>query len=142
MIIKHLPSQCECDLESILCWKLSFPSFTLFRIILGDFDFDGKTTVTCFLELVVLSLAILDAHRILGPIFFLTYVFFVFFVLLNMFLAIINDTYSEVKTDMSTQKSEFELADYFKKSYEKMLDRLNVKKDVSVRFCIEFSSII
>ncbi|CAF4656456.1 unnamed protein product [Rotaria sp. Silwood1] len=53
--------------------------FTLFRIILGDFDFN----------------AILSAHRILGPIFFLTYVFFVFFVLLNMFLAIINDTYSE-----------------------------------------------
>lgn len=78
-----------------------------------------------------LSAAILDAHRILGPIFFLTYVFFVFFVLLNMFLAIINDTYSEVKSDMSTQKSEFELGDYFKKSYEKMLDRLNVKRDVS-----------
>jgi polycystin 2 len=48
-----------------------------------------------------------------------------------MFLAIINDTYSEVKNDMSTQKSEFELRDYFKKSYEKMLDRLNVKRDVS-----------
>ncbi|CAF0734186.1 unnamed protein product [Rotaria sordida] len=87
--------------------------FTLFRIILGDFDFN----------------AILEAHRILGPIFFLTYVFFVFFVLLNMFLAIINDTYSEVKSDMSTQKSEFELGDYFKKSYEKMLERLHVKRD-------------
>ncbi|CAF1290241.1 unnamed protein product [Rotaria sordida] len=87
--------------------------FTLFRIILGDFDFN----------------AILTAHRILGPIFFLTYVFFVFFVLLNMFLAIINDTYSEVKSDMTTQKSEFELSDYFKKSYERMLDRLNVKRD-------------
>ncbi|CAF4587465.1 unnamed protein product [Rotaria sp. Silwood1] len=87
--------------------------FTLFRIILGDFDFD----------------AILEAHRILGPIFFLTYVFFVFFVLLNMFLAIINDTYSEVKSDMTTQKSEFELGDYFKRSYEKMLERLNVKRD-------------
>ncbi|UJR08879.1 hypothetical protein I4U23_013134 [Adineta vaga] len=87
--------------------------FTLFRIILGDFDFN----------------AILEAHRILGPIFFLTYVFFVFFVLLNMFLAIINDTYSEVKSDMTTQKSEFELGDYFKRSYDKMLERLNVKRD-------------
>jgi hypothetical protein len=47
-----------------------------------------------------------------------------------MFLAIINDTYSEVKSDMSTQKSEFELGDYFKKSYDKMLDRMNVKRDV------------
>ena len=81
-------------------------------------------------RMLICILAILDAHGILGPIFFLTYVFFVFFVLLNMFLAIINDTYSEVKSDMSTQKSEFELGDYFKKSYDKMLDRLNVKRDV------------
>ena len=48
-----------------------------------------------------------------------------------MFLAIINDTYSEVKGDMITQKSEFELGDYLKKSYEKILERLNVKRDVS-----------
>ena len=32
-----------------------------------------------------------------------------------MFLAIINDTYSEVKADISSQKNEFEVADYFKK---------------------------
>lgn len=43
------------------------------------------------------------------------FVFFVFFVLINMFLAIINDTYSEVKSDMANQKNEFEIADYFKK---------------------------
>ena len=113
-----------------------FFSFTLFRIILGDFDFDGNITkkTNFLLNKYIFSLAILDAHRILAPIFFLTYVFFVFFVLLNMFLAIINDTYSEVKSDMSTQKSEFELGDYFKKSYDKMLDRLNVKKDVRQLF--------
>ncbi len=79
-------------------------------------------------------IAIVEAHRILGPIFFITYVFFVFFVLLNMFLAIINDTYSEVKSDLSTQKSEFQLGDYFKKSYEKVLTRLNVKRDVNNPF--------
>ncbi len=49
-----------------------------------------------------------------------------------MFLAIINDTYSDVKNDMTTQKSEFELGEYFKKSYGKMLDRLRIKKDVSI----------
>ena len=77
-----------------------FPhSFTLFRIILGDFDFHQLEA----------------ANRILGPIFFMLFVFFVFFVLINMFLAIINDTYSEVKGDMANQKNEFEMTDYFKK---------------------------
>lgn len=87
--------------------------FTLFRIILGDFDFH----------------ALEAANRILGPIFFITYVFFVFFVLLNMFLAIINDTYAEVKSNIATQKSEFEIGDYFKKGYQKMLDKLSFKRE-------------
>lgn len=87
--------------------------FTLFRIILGDFDFDQLEA----------------ANRVLGPIFFMLFVFFVFFVLINMFLAIINDTYSEVKSDMANQKNEFEMGDYFKRGYEKMLNKLNFKQD-------------
>ncbi|GAB1601077.1 polycystin-2-like isoform X1 [Argonauta hians] len=87
--------------------------FTLFRIILGDFDFHQLES----------------ANRILGPIFFILYVFFVFFILLNMFLAIINDTYSEVKGDIANQKSEFEVTDYFKRGYQRMVDKLNFKRD-------------
>lgn len=62
--------------------------FTLLRTVLGDFDY----------------LAIEKANRILGPIYFISYIFFVFFVLLNMFLAIINDTYSEVKAEKLDQR--------------------------------------
>ena len=68
--------------------------FTLLRTILGDFDF----------------YALEKANRVMGPIFFLAYVFFVFFVLLNMFLAIINDTYSEVKEEIAAQKNDFEVS--------------------------------
>ena len=35
-----------------------------------------------------------------------------------MFLAIINDTYAEVKSNIANQKSEFEIGDYFKKVCE------------------------
>lgn len=87
--------------------------YTQFRIVLGDFDFHELES----------------ANRLLGPIFFLTYVFFVFFVLLNMFLAIINDTYSEVKAEISMQKSEFEITDYIKRGYNKVLEKLSLKKD-------------
>ncbi|XP_022315229.1 polycystin-2-like protein 1 isoform X1 [Crassostrea virginica] len=87
--------------------------FTLFRIILGDFDFHQLEA----------------ANRYLGPIFFMLFVFFVFFVLINMFLAIINDTYSEVKGDMANQMNEFEMTDYFKRGYQKMVDKLNLKRD-------------
>ena len=90
----------------------SYSIFTLFRIILGDFDFEAIET----------------ANRVLGPIFFLTYVFFVFFVLLNMFIAIINDTYGEIKSELAGQKSEIELGAFFKKGYNRVLDKLNVKR--------------
>ncbi|XP_049456856.1 polycystic kidney disease 2-like 1 protein [Epinephelus fuscoguttatus] len=87
--------------------------FTQFRIILGDFDYD----------------AIDRANRVLGPIYFLTYVFFVFFVLLNMFLAIINDTYSEVKEELSSQQDELQITDIIKQSYMKTFTKLKLKKE-------------
>ncbi|EMP41629.1 Myotilin [Chelonia mydas] len=78
--------------------------FTQFRIVLGDFNFAS----------------IEQANRILGPIYFITFVFFVFFVLLNMFLAIINDTYSEVKADFAVIPSkEFEISDLIRQGYLK-----------------------
>ena len=87
---------------------------TQFRLILGDFDFP----------------AIEKAHRFWGPIYFISYVFMVFFVLMvnnnfniylflissnavvhfqNMFLAIINDTYSEVKEEIDNRREEFQV---------------------------------
>ncbi|XP_047559510.1 polycystic kidney disease 2-like 1 protein isoform X2 [Lutra lutra] len=87
--------------------------FTQFRIILGDFDYN----------------AIDNANRILGPAYFVTYVFFVFLVLLNMFLAIINDTYSEVKEELAGQKDELQLSDLLKQGYNKTLLRLRLRKE-------------
>lgn len=34
-----------------------------------------------------------------------------------MFLAIINDTYAEVKAELATQKNDFELVDYFRRVF-------------------------
>nr|XP_060155814.1 polycystin-2 isoform X3 [Globicephala melas] len=54
----------------------------------------------------------------------------VFFVWIkNMFLAIINDTYSEVKSDLAQQKAEMELSDLVRKGYHKALVKLKLKKN-------------
>ncbi|KAM4604153.1 polycystin-2 isoform 2-T2 [Polymixia lowei] len=86
--------------------------FTQFRIILGDFEFSE----------------IEEANPVLGPIYFTTFVFFIFFILMNMFLAIINDTYSEVKADTSQQRAEMEMTDLIKKGCNKALMKLRLKK--------------
>ncbi|XP_043837901.1 polycystic kidney disease 2-like 2 protein [Dromiciops gliroides] len=86
--------------------------FTQFRIVLGDFNFAN----------------IEKANRVLGPTYFITFIFFVFFVLLNMFLAIINDAYSEVKADYSIGRSpESELANQIKASYTRIMEKFKKK---------------
>jgi hypothetical protein len=81
--------------------------FTLLRTILGDFDYQ----------------AIEKANRVLAPIYFLSYIFFVFFVLLNMFLAIINDTYADVKTEIAIAPDEMQMTEFLKKGFYKMLQK-------------------
>jgi len=55
--------------------------FTLLRSLLGDFDF----------------VAMQESNRVFGPLYFLTFIILVFFILLSMFMAILNDAYTEVQ---------------------------------------------
>ena len=59
----------------------------------------------------------------IGPAFFIFYIFVVFFILLNMFLAIINDTYSEVKSEMELTRVQFEITDLFARSLINMISK-------------------
>ncbi|SPP86303.1 polycystic kidney disease 2-like 2 protein [Drosophila guanche] len=67
---------------------------TMIRMILGDFQYN----------------LIQQSNRVLGPIYFLTYIVLVFFILLNMFLAIIMQTYNAVKNEITQGRSQ--LASY------------------------------
>ncbi len=82
---------------------------TLYRIILGDFDFVGLR----------------KQYPIWGPIYFIIYVFIGFFILLNMFMAIMNDAYSQAKDELSEYKNVFMLSDYFKLNYAKIVDKMS-----------------
>jgi polycystin 2 len=46
-----------------------------------------------------------------------------------MFLAIINDTYMEVKAELKNRKNTFDLSDFVKQGYAKMRERLRAKHD-------------
>ncbi|XP_030383935.1 polycystic kidney disease 2-like 1 protein [Scaptodrosophila lebanonensis] len=76
---------------------------TMIRMILGDFQYQ----------------LIEKANYILGPIYFLTYILIVFFILLNMFLAIIMETYNTVKGEISP--GELNLGLYFYKMIGRIL---------------------
>ena len=48
-----------------------------------------------------------------------------------MFLAIINDTYGEVKADLASQKNEFELGDYIKRGVMKVMKKVGVRNKLN-----------
>ncbi|KAK7810931.1 hypothetical protein U0070_013585 [Myodes glareolus] len=75
--------------------------FTQFRIILGDFDYN----------------AINNANRILGPVYFVTYVFFVYFVLLSCKKALLRlhlrkERVSDVQKVLEGGESVIQLEDF------------------------------
>ena len=67
------------DLADYMDFSTSF--FTLFETMLGDFDMDSVTS----------------SNPYLGPFLFVSYIVFVFFVILSMILSIVDAAYSKVK---------------------------------------------
>ena len=64
-------------------------------------------------------------YRLLGPVFFVSYVLFVFFILMNIFLAIINDTYSLVKTEIAVQKNDVEISEFVMRGYNNLVGNMS-----------------
>ncbi|CAF0982730.1 unnamed protein product [Didymodactylos carnosus] len=85
---------------------------TMFRIVLGDFDYE----------------IISNASPIIGALYFFSYIFFIVFALLNQLLAIIIDTYEEVKR----RRKEFEeqlliaLCPFFYQHVERFFTRIHM----------------
>ena len=53
-----------------------------------------------------------------------------------MFLAIINDTYTEVKAELEAQKAERLVGDYFKKGYKNVINNVTGKGTVFENYLI------
>lgn len=85
-------------------------------IILGDFDYRN----------------IEETNRLLGPIYFFTFMYFSVFYLLNMFMAIINDSFADVKSSNDKQQNEYEMVEFifsrFKESLGLNRNRIGASK--------------
>ena len=74
-------------------------------IILGDFDYRN----------------IERTNRLLGPIYFFTFMYFSVFYLLNMFMAIINDSFADVKSSNDKQRNEYEMMEFILSRFRESL---------------------
>lgn len=74
-------------------------------IILGDFDYrDIEAT-----------------NRLLGPAYFFTFMYFSVFYLLNMFMAILNDSFADVKSSNDKQQNEYEMVEFILSKFRESL---------------------
>nr|CAI5864213.1 unnamed protein product [Callosobruchus analis] len=94
--------------------NIGLAMFTLLRATLGDFQYDE----------------IEKADKVLAPIYFLSFIYLVFFVLLNMFLAIISDTYTNVRTEIATGPDELQMSEYLRDKFYRLLRKVGIKKNV------------
>lgn len=69
---------------------------TLLTFSLGSFDFDAVTS----------------NYRVLGPIYFFFFFLFVTFVLMNMFVTILNEAFTKVQSDVRRQKNQYEIVSF------------------------------
>ncbi|XP_066910530.1 polycystin family receptor for egg jelly-like isoform X2 [Clytia hemisphaerica] len=53
-----------------------------------------------------------STNRVLGPVFFLSFNVFVNWIIMNMFISILNDVLIEVHTDVKLQNNDYEMVDY------------------------------
>ncbi len=69
---------------------------TQFSMTMGDFDFE----------------ALVSVNVVFGSLYFFAFIGLNVMVLMNMFVAIINDSYAEVQEEAAEKENEFELVDY------------------------------
>uniref|UniRef100_A0A1B6DKV8 EF-hand domain-containing protein n=1 Tax=Clastoptera arizonana TaxID=38151 RepID=A0A1B6DKV8_9HEMI len=86
--------------------------FGLLRTVIGDLDYR----------------ALENSNHLLGPIFFFAYIFFIFFVLVNMYLAIIIETYCEVRADIQAGGTKPHIGDLIGQYFNKFLKMIGLKK--------------
>ena len=69
-----------------------------------------------------------NTNRIIGPLFFLGYIIMVNWILMNMFISIINDSYEVVSHNLAKQSNEYEIVDFVMDRFKEFLGLGRTKK--------------
>ena len=102
-----------------IVWGIVFMAFTLFAsLVFGPIMHNYRNVLASLTSLLSLMLGrtayfeMRDTNRIIGPLFFFGFMFMMSFVLINMFLSIVVDSFLVVKHDNDKQSNEYEIVDF------------------------------
>ncbi|KAK3717356.1 hypothetical protein QZH41_011584, partial [Actinostola sp. cb2023] len=103
----------------LVIYGISFFAYSLLACLVFGQSMEGFGTVTrsatTLMDTILGKFALkemTDANRVIGPIFFYFYTVTMVFILINMFLSIINDSYIEVNSDVNKQSNDYEIVDF------------------------------
>lgn len=103
----------------LVIYGISFFAYSLFACLVFGQQVEGFGTImrsaTTLMDTILGKFALkemTDANRIIGPLFFYVYTVTMVFILINMFLSIINESFAEVNSDVSKQSNDYEIVDF------------------------------
>lgn len=119
-LLQQVLKRCFTQLISFLfMFALAFLAFALLACLVFGQAMEGfgtfLTSCASLMDTILGKFTLkgmVEANRIIGPIFFYTYTVSMVFVLINMFLSIINDAFTEVRSDVEKQSNEYEIVDF------------------------------
>ena len=119
-LLQQVLKRCFTQLISFLfMFALAFLAFALLACLVFGQAMEGfgtfLTSCASLMDTILGKFTLkgmMEANRIIGPIFFYTYTISMVFVLINMFLSIINDAFAEVRSDVEKQSNEYEIVDF------------------------------
>lgn len=102
-----------------IIWGIVFLAYTMFAsLVFGPVLYNYRSIMASLTSLLSLMLGrtayfeMRDTNRVLGPLFFFGFMFMMSFVLINMFLSIVVDSFIVVKHDNDKQSNEYEIVDF------------------------------
>ncbi|XP_049947169.1 polycystic kidney disease 2-like 1 protein [Schistocerca serialis cubense] len=98
------------------------------RGVARDFRGIGISVVTLLRTIVGYNIyeSIQKADWFFAPIYYIAYVVFVFLILLNMFIAIIVYSYSEVKAEIAVMDDDLHLTDFLKRHFKNVMEKFGI----------------
>jgi cytochrome b subunit of formate dehydrogenase len=98
---------------------------TCFQMMLGKFQVDG----------------LLQANMFFGPLMFAVYNIFIVFILLNMFVSIINDSFASVRKNAEKQNDDLNMVQFVKEKFKALTYFCKSENKFNQNFSINSQSV-
>ena len=130
--VAELSSALSLSIRPLLCFFLSFAilytAFAQFAMLVFGRQVRDYATFTSTVEtlfsMMLMNFSFNDLHKtnpVLGPVFFVLYVVVLAFVVINVLVAILNESYYKVKVERMETETDYQMVDYMMQQLKRLV---------------------